>query len=237
MNFSEFGSKLLLLAVLALAGNACNNRPSTPPTAAQADDANVEKAVSEALRKPVEKEMTIPVALKFDYFKTADNYAFALATMQQPDGQQMNFAQTPFKTAAEAGGYSDNVCGLLQKENGAWNVLAITVGSTDVPSVCWWKEYRVPKALFPPDMAADDCSVNPPFVYVDNSGRIYVNGGIGLNFEEMKVELVKALGRMDAVPDKIDLSFGDEILMGTRQEVETLAAEAIAEAKAAKQKK
>ncbi len=227
----------MLFALLSFIGSACKNTQPTPPTAAQTEEASVEKAVVEALRKPVEKEMTIPVSLKSDLFKTVDNYAFVVATMQQPDGRQMDFTKTPFKEAAEAGGYSDNVCGLLQKENGAWNILAIAVGSTDVPCVCWWKEYDVPRTLFPTDLAADDCTVNPPFVWVDNSGRIYVNGGIGLTFEEMKTKLVKALGRMETVPDKVNLEFGDEILMGTRQEVETLAAEAVAEAKAAKQKK
>lgn len=236
----SFPAKLLLLSLFWAATNACNQTPppaapsATPPVPVVEDQ---QKPVSDALRQLVEKEMTIPVTLHFDNFKTVDNYAYVIATMQQPNGGKMDFSKTPAKAAAEAGAYSDVVVGLLKNENNTWNVMAINVGPTDVPSGCWWKVYNVPKTLFPPEMLTEECTISAPSIFVDNSGRIYVDGGIGLNFEEMKAALVKSLSRLDKVPNDLEANFGDEILMGTRHEVRTLISEAIAEVKAAKKQK
>ena len=109
------------------------------------------------LRAEVEKTLTIPVKLDATVLNTLDNYIYVAGNMLQPDGKPLDFSKTPLKEGAEEGFVSESVFGLLKKENGAWRVLAKAVGPTDMPVVCWWKDYGAPKALFGAGMAADEC--------------------------------------------------------------------------------
>lgn len=229
-------NRILCFLFLLASANACqNNTAAAPaPSPAPVAQADPQKEVLDVVKKLVEKELTVPVSLRADQFKALDDYAYVEATMLQPDGRKMDYTNTPLKESAEAGGNSDVVCALLQKQNSGWDVLAIAVGPMDVPSICWWKQYGAPQAVFPTGRTAEQCEVEAPVVYVDNDGRIYINGGIGLNFEEMKIALVKALKRMEKTPDHVETQFGDEVLMGTRHEVQTLIKEALDEVKSAK---
>lgn len=199
-------------------------------------DESPKAAVLAAVKVLVEKELTIPVTLKDDYFKAENNAAFVTATILKSDGSKMDFKGTPFDEQANIGGsFSDAVICLLKNENGTWKVKAITVGATDAMDGCWHNEFKVAKSLFPEGMMHDGCQVHPPSVFADKN-RITVNGGIGLNLEEMKEELIQALLRMDKIPDTIEPSFGDHADKSMQGEVRTTIKEAITEAQKAKGK-
>lgn len=106
------------------------------------------KAALDALAAPIAKKLTIPTQLALSDYQTYANYAFVVATPQQTNGQAMDYTKTPFKTQYNAGSFADGVFGLLKYENGNWKVIDYSLGATDVPFGCWWKEHNVPKALF-----------------------------------------------------------------------------------------
>lgn len=109
------------------------------------------------LRADVEKVLTVPVKLDVTDLRTLDNYLYVSGNMLQPDGTALDFSKTPLKEGAAEGFVSESVFGLLKRENGNWRLLAKAVGPTDMPVVCWWKDYGAPKALFGEGIAADDC--------------------------------------------------------------------------------
>lgn len=235
---------LILCCTVYAFSYACNNGNSINTVSASTNTAITEPVLNESLvvailaavKIPVEKELTIPVELKTDYFKVEENAAFVMATILKSDGSKMDFKGTPFDEQANIGGsFSDAVVCLLKNENGAWKVNAITVGATDAPNGCWHKKFKVSKMLFPEGMTYDDCPEQTPFVFVDNS-RITVNGGIGLNLEEFKQELLQALLRMDKIPDTIEPDFSEEINKDKMDKVKNIIMEAIAEVKKAKEK-
>ncbi|MBI5915904.1 MAG: hypothetical protein HY842_11040 [Bacteroidetes bacterium] len=115
------------------------------------------KPVTDALRPAVERELKNPVGLQVEMYHAEGGVAFLWAKLTNPDGSPFDFSKTPFAREYEGGVFSDDVFGLLKNEGGAWKVLASSVGATDVPYMCWWKEYGVAKTAFPEGMAADDC--------------------------------------------------------------------------------
>jgi biopolymer transport protein ExbD len=106
------------------------------------------KAALDALTTPISKKLTIPAQLAVSDYQIYANYAFVVATPQQTNGKPMDYTKTPFKTQYNAGSFADGVFGLLKFENGNWKVIDYSLGATDVPFGCWWKEHNVPKALF-----------------------------------------------------------------------------------------
>lgn len=145
----QFGDEILM-------GMRAEVRTEIDAALQAAKDAR-QKPVLEALRAAVEDSLTAPVSIQVFQFKVIDTIAFVVGTFLQSDGSAFDFSKTPFKQAAEAGVFSDSVFGLLKNQNGKWTVLTSSVGATDVPIVCWWKEFGVPKTLFPEDMVAEDC--------------------------------------------------------------------------------
>lgn len=106
------------------------------------------KAIIDALRVPIEKQLKQSVIFKIDHLKVQSNWAFLLAQPQQPDGSSINYAGTVYQDAVDAGAFDDGVIGLLRNTNGRWRVVQFVIGATDVPYVDWDKKYRAPKAIF-----------------------------------------------------------------------------------------
>ncbi len=71
-------------------------------------------------------------------------------------------------------------------------------------------------------------------ITVKQSGEMTVFGQAATDFESMKAMLIDSLSRMAVLPEQIQVNFEGEVGMGTRQEVETIAAEAIEAAQLAK---
>jgi len=73
-------------------------------------------------------------------------------------------------------------------------------------------------------------------ITVNQDGEMTVFGQPAADLEVLKTMLVDSLANMATMPEKIEVNFVGEVGMGMRQEVETVAAEAIEEAKLAKLK-
>ncbi|MBL7794232.1 MAG: hypothetical protein JNK77_18015 [Saprospiraceae bacterium] len=115
------------------------------------------KPAIDALRPTVEQELTIPVALRIELYTTEGSVVFLAGTVTSPNGSPLDFSKTPFATEWEGGSYSDSVFALLKHDGDNWKVITSSVGATDVPYICWWKEFNLPITLFPEGMAAPDC--------------------------------------------------------------------------------
>jgi len=106
------------------------------------------KAIVDALRVPVEKQLKQPVIFKIDHLKVQNNWAFLNGRPQNPDGSSFDYANTIYQDAVDSGAFDDGIVALLHKVNGKWKVVQYVIGATDVPYVDWDKEYRAPKGIF-----------------------------------------------------------------------------------------
>lgn len=118
----------------------------TPPTGSP------ERAtILDAARAPVEQELGTPVQFAVSQLQVLDGWAFLHAQMQGPGGQPVDYHGTPYQAAAERGHKSDGYVALLHQQQGAWQVQAYSVGSTDMGWVAWREEYAAPVAIYPAD--------------------------------------------------------------------------------------
>ncbi len=106
------------------------------------------KAVVDALRVPVEKQLKQPVIFKIDHLKVQNNWAFLTGRPQSSDGSAIDYANTVYHDAVDSGAFDDGIVALLRQVNGKWKVVQYVIGATDVPYVDWDKKYRAPKGIF-----------------------------------------------------------------------------------------
>ena len=109
------------------------------------------KAIVDALRAPVEKQLKQPVIFKIDHLKVQNNWAFLIGRPQKPDGSAIDYTNTVYQEAVDSGAFDDGVVALLRNINGKWTVKQYVIGATDVPYVDWDKKYRAPKGIFKQD--------------------------------------------------------------------------------------
>ena len=137
-------SFLLLAAMLILAGSALAQGVYTPEKGSPE-----RKAILEALRIPVEKELKQQVIFVANDFKVLGNWAFIGGDPQSADGGQPNYRGTPYQEAKDADMFDNNFFALLKKTGGKWKVIHYAIGCTDVCYADWWSRYKAPKAIFP----------------------------------------------------------------------------------------
>ena len=108
------------------------------------------KAILNALRVPVEKELNQSVVFVIETLKVKNNFAFVLSQTVQPSGAPIDYTKTPYYQDVQAGAFSDEAIGLLHWSDGSWDVLVYNVGATDVAWLDWGQQYDAPEAIFPP---------------------------------------------------------------------------------------
>ncbi|MCI0490013.1 MAG: hypothetical protein L0229_25760 [Blastocatellia bacterium] len=106
------------------------------------------KAIMDALRAPVEKELKKRVVFKANHLKVQDGWAFLGGVPQQPGGKAMDYRGTPYQEAIRSGAFDDNIFALLRIEGGKWKVVTYVIGATDVPYIGWDEQYKAPSAIF-----------------------------------------------------------------------------------------
>jgi hypothetical protein len=106
------------------------------------------KAIMDALRNPVERQLGKKVVFKVEHFKVLDGWAFLRGLPQQPDGKAVDYRGTPYQERVQDGTFDDGICALLKKVGDKWRVLIFQIGSTDVPWVTWEEEYKAPADIF-----------------------------------------------------------------------------------------
>ena len=107
------------------------------------------KAILDALRIPVERDLKQKVVFVADNFSVQGTWAFLAGTPQGAGGDNLNYAGTKFAEAFESGAFDNNFFALLRKTRGKWKVTRYAIGCTDVCWLDWWSQYKAPKAIFP----------------------------------------------------------------------------------------
>lgn len=133
----------LLVAVLC-AASAPAQEPARTPAAGSAE----RKAILDALRVPVERELKRKVVFKVDSLKAQGGWAFMRGVPQQPGGKPMDYRGTPYEEAIREGIFDDWVCALLRRERGRWRVVTHNIGATDVVYANWPDQHGAPRDLF-----------------------------------------------------------------------------------------
>ena len=107
------------------------------------------KAILDALRIPIERDLKQPIVFAADNFKVQGTWAFISGTPQTPGGGAPNYAGTKYAEAENEGAFDNNFFALLKKTGGKWRVTKYAIGCTDVCYSDWWQRYKTPKAIFP----------------------------------------------------------------------------------------
>jgi len=107
------------------------------------------KAILDALRVPVEKELKQKIVFNVEHFNVSGNWAFISGDPQNESGGRPNYRNTPYWEAVKEGMFDNNFFALLKKTAGKWKVVTRALGCTDVCYATWWKDHKAPKAIFP----------------------------------------------------------------------------------------
>lgn len=107
------------------------------------------KAITDALRVPVEKKLKQSVVFNIDHLKVQDGWAFMLGEPRKPGGGRLDYSKTSYAEAERLGMFDDNISALLHKVRGRWTVVKYVIGATDVPYIGWDEQYRAPSGIFP----------------------------------------------------------------------------------------
>lgn len=136
---------LILLSTRLVFGQTVTPAPGTP----------LRKALMDALRQPVEKELKQPVTFTVGTLNATGDWAFGLLTPTQPNGKPIDYRKTIHWEAIKEGVFDNGICVLWQRKQGLWTVRTYVLGATDVPYGCWWKEYGAPKSVL--SLAEQNC--------------------------------------------------------------------------------
>ena len=107
------------------------------------------KAITDALRLPVEKKLKQSVVFNIDHLKVQDDWAFMLGAPRKPNGGKLDYSKTSYAKAQRLGMFDDGISALLRKVRGRWTVVRYVIGATDVVHIEWDKQYRAPSGIFP----------------------------------------------------------------------------------------
>ncbi|MGQ0542882.1 MAG: hypothetical protein ACT4O9_13670 [Blastocatellia bacterium] len=107
------------------------------------------KAILDALRVPVERDLRQKIVFVADNFRVQGNWAFVGGTPQNANGESPDYSRTKYAEAVESGAFDNNFFALLRKTAGKWKVRTYAIGCTDVCYADWWRTYKAPKAVFP----------------------------------------------------------------------------------------
>lgn len=134
----------LVLILLAVAAAASAQSAYTP------DKGSPErKAILDALRIPVERELKQKVVFVADEFKVQGTWAFVSGSPQNSSGGDPDYSKTKYADQVDSGAFDNNFFALLRKTGGTWKVTHYLIGCTDVCYLDWWSRFRAPKAIFP----------------------------------------------------------------------------------------
>ena len=126
------------LAFTLLAAPAC-----AAPAGCQNAQGQDRQAILDALRAPVSASLNSPVEFKVERIRICGDWAFALATPQNPGGGEMRWAGTP------CDGDTSHLAGGLMRRNGAgWALIDSALCPSDVAWADWPDRYHVPQILF-----------------------------------------------------------------------------------------
>lgn len=119
-------------------GGAPAPGPAATPTAA-----GERKAILDAFRVPIERDLKQPVVFAVQRYRVIGDWAFVMATPKRPGGGEIAWARTVC-----SGDVSHLAGGLMKREAGRWIVRDYALCPTDVAWDGWPEQYGAPRALF-----------------------------------------------------------------------------------------
>jgi hypothetical protein len=130
---------------------AVNNAPSAPNTSTvytPEKNSPERKAIADALRVPVSKELKQEVIFEIDKLKVQGDWAFISGQPKAAGGGEPNWKITKYQAFIDNGDFEEGLYGLLKKTDGKWSVVKYMMNCHDVCYLGWDKEYKAPKAIF-----------------------------------------------------------------------------------------
>ncbi len=118
----------------------------TPQTPAAGSAERI--AILDAARVPATQELGKSIQFRVDQLNVLDGWAFVRAAMLDADGKPLSYTGTRYAEAAAHGMKSRSYVALLHAGSAGWNVVAHSVGPTDVAWEGWSREFAAPAALF-----------------------------------------------------------------------------------------
>ena len=114
-----------------------------------ARDSAERKAIMNALRPRVEKELGIKVIFEVTHLKVKGDWAMMTAIPRQTNGKPIDYSKTKLNPEMDA--FEDWVCALFKKDpkTKKWTVKTSALGGTDVSWWGWWDDFKAPKDIFP----------------------------------------------------------------------------------------
>ena len=107
------------------------------------------KAILDALRVPVERDLKQKIVFFADSFKVQGNWAFIGGIPMTANNTAPDYSKTKYAGAVDSGAFDNNFFALLKKNAGKWKVTTYAIGCTDVCYTDWWSRYKAPKQIFP----------------------------------------------------------------------------------------
>lgn len=135
---------LLFLFAAAAAADVVAQRVYTPEKGSAE-----RKAILDALRVPVERDLKQKIVFNTEYFNVSGNWAFLGGDPQSPTGGKPNYRGTRYWEAVRSDMFDNNFFAILRKSGNRWRVVTYAIGCTDVCYADWWRRHRAPKAIFP----------------------------------------------------------------------------------------
>ena len=136
-----------VLCVLALGLSSFMTFASAQSVYAPEKGSAERKAILDALRIPVERDLKQKIVFVTDDFKVQGAWAFVGGRPTTTSGGKPNLKKTAW--AGQEDMFDDNFFGLLRKRAGKWRVIAHALGCTDVCYLDWWRLHKAPRAIFP----------------------------------------------------------------------------------------
>lgn len=107
------------------------------------------KEMLEALKLKLKTNLKLKPKMVVDQLLVKSGFAFFKGKAKNAEGKDIDFSKTAYKEENEEGIFDgDATVALLRKAGGKWKVIAWSIGATDVPYTCWWKEFKAPKDIF-----------------------------------------------------------------------------------------
>jgi len=138
--------KILGLALmLALAGGRAEAQRVHTPAAGTPE----RRLLMDALRLRMQRELNRPMIFEVQQLRVLGSWAFAEVVPRKPDGGAFDYRGTRFEEARRDGVVDDASVALLRRVDGAWRVVRLAIGPTDVAWWGWEKETGAPRAVLP----------------------------------------------------------------------------------------
>lgn len=106
------------------------------------------KAMMDALRVPVEKELRQEVIFVVSTLNATDTWAFLFGVPKRKGGKPIDYKKTAYRERVTDGTFDDNISALLKKKNGKWTVVTYSIGDTDVVWSDWDDRFKAPPEVF-----------------------------------------------------------------------------------------